>query len=135
MRRTAVTLGVAALLALAGIGAATAAGAATPREDGIARGYYLALNGTAEDGSWSPQSDSIVDPRLGQCYDVQSLATGPAAWTESLNRTDAVALLSQKPCSDLTDGEADAGHAPRWTSPDAVSGDFTFRSVRFAHLP
>jgi len=53
----------------------------------------------------------------------------------AVNRTDAVALLSQKPCSDLTDGEADAGHAPRWTSPDAVSGDFTFRSVRFAHLP
>jgi hypothetical protein len=145
MRRTAVTLGVVALLAVAGLGAATAAGAATPdttMEGSTAEGFYVALNGTSDEGAWAAQSDAIVDPQLGTCYDLQSLATGPAAWTESVNRTDTVALLSSKSCAEiaeqLTEGEPDAGHAPHWTSPQSVSGDgsgsFTFRSVRFANV-
>ena len=134
MRRTAVTLGVAALLAFAGVGAAATAGAETP--DLQAHGYYLALNGTADSGAWSPQSDAIVDPQLGTCYDLTSPPTGPAAWTESVNRTDVVALLSQKSCAEITEGEPDSsGHAPRWTSPHSTSDAFTFRSVRFANLP
>ncbi len=143
MRRTAVTLGVVALLAIAGLGAATAAGAATPgAPDTTAEGFYVALNGTSDGGDWAAQSDAIVDPQLGTCYDLQSLATGPAAWTESVNRTDTVALLSAKSCAELaeqlTEGEPDSAHAARWTSPHSVSGDdsgtFTFRSVSFAHV-
>jgi len=137
MRRTAVTLGVAALLALAGVGAATTAMAATPDAPPThAKGIYVAMNGTSETGDWAPQSDAIVDPELGTCYELTSFSAGPAEWTESVNRTDAVALLSQKSCTELTEGEPDsAGHAPRWTGPHSVSDSFAFRSVRFSNLP
>ena len=152
MRRTALVLGVSALLALAGVGAATAASAqntvAGPDAvDGpaVAHGYYLALNGTNDAGDWSPQSDTLVDPEVGRCYDLTSLATGPAAWTESVNRTDKVALLSQRSCAEKaaapTTGVAgaEASRATRWTSPDDVSGDaegtWAFRSVEFSSIP
>ncbi|GAA4557951.1 hypothetical protein GCM10023175_63290 [Pseudonocardia xishanensis] len=130
-------MGVAALLALTGAGVATAAtGNAAQPPVTHAEGIYVAMNGTSEAGDWAPQSDAIVDPELGTCYDLTSFATGPAEWTESVNRTDAVALLSRKGCAELTEGEPDsAGHAPRWTSPHSVSDSFVFRSVRFAHLP
>jgi hypothetical protein len=132
MRRTVVTLGAAALLALAGTGVAVAQTPDVPPTH--AYGTYVAMNGTSDAGAWSPQSDAIVDPELGTCYDLTSYATGPAEWTESVNRTDAVALLSQKSCAELTEGEPD-GHAPRWTKPHDNTSGFTFRSVRFSNLP
>jgi hypothetical protein len=151
MRRTALVIGVVALFAAGGIGAATAA-SASPTNDPtadptVAHGYYLALNGTGADGSWSPQSDTLVDPLVGQCYDLGSLATGPSAeWTESVNRTDKVALLSERTCAErAASAEGATGRAAaeldrvaRWTSPDSVSdgtSDFAFRSVTFSDVP
>jgi hypothetical protein len=132
MRRTVVvTLGVAALLAVTGVGVASAADEPPATH---AYGTYVAMNGTSDSGAWSPQSDAIVDPELGTCYDLTSYATGPAEWTESVNRTDAVALLSGKSCAELTEGEPE-GHAPRWTKPHDNTSGFTFRSVRFSNLP
>lgn len=137
MRRTVVTLVSTALLALAGAGMGAVAMAETPgTPPAHAYGTYVAMNGTSDEGAWSPQSDAIVDPELGTCYDLTSFATGPAEWTESVNRTDAVALLSGKSCAELTEGEPDAQHhAPRWTRPHENSSGFTFRSVRFSNIP
>ncbi|MFR9804023.1 hypothetical protein ACL02T_17235 [Pseudonocardia sp. RS010] len=148
MRRTAVALGVVALVAAGGVAAATGASAAPTSDPAVAHGYYLAQNGTAPDGTWSPQSDALVDPEVGHCYDLTSLATGPGtAWTESVNRTDKVALLSTRTCTQQEEaatenatGEtaAAARRAARWTSPDSVSpgsGEYTFRSVSFATVP
>jgi hypothetical protein len=147
MRRTALALAVAALVATGGVAAATAASAAPTNDPVVAHGYYLAQNGTAPDGSWSPQSDTLVDPEVGRCYDLTSLATGPGAeWSESVNRTDKVALLSANTCAqreeaayDGTGEAAPAAHqAARRTSPDSVSpgsGEYTFRSVSFATIP
>lgn len=134
MRRTAVTLAAAAVLALAGAGVAVAQTPQAPPTH--AYGTYVAMNGTSDSGEWSPQSDAIVDPELGTCYDLTSFATGPAEWTESVNRTDAVALLSQKSCAEITEGEPDGqAHAPRWTQPHGNTSGFAFRSVRFSNLP
>ena len=103
MRRTALALAVITLVATGGVAAATAASAAPTSDPAVAHGYYLAQNGTGWDGSWSPQSDTLVDPKVGHCYDLTSLATGPGAdWTESVNRTDKVALLSTKTCAEPT---------------------------------
>ncbi len=147
MRRTALALAVVALVVTGGVAAATAASAAPTSDPAVAHGYYLAQNGTAPDGAWSPQSDTLVDPQVGRCYDLTSLATGPGAdWTESVNRTDKVALLSTRTCAEQeaaaenASGEAAAAahQAARWTSPDSVSpgsGEYTFRSVSFANVP
>jgi hypothetical protein len=151
MRRTALVLGVVALLTAGGAGVASAASTSPAGDPGVAHGYYLALNGTSDDGTWAPQSDTLVDPKVGQCYDVTSVTTGPAAWTESVNRTDKVALLSPKTCAQKaadqqaaeqagTTGRAAAEeqHAARWTTPDTVSSateGFSFRSVSFSNIP
>jgi hypothetical protein len=141
MRRTFLTLGVIALAAAGAIVAATGASAAPagqPARPTVAHGYYVALNGTADDGSWSPQSDAIVDPELGRCYDLGSLATGPAAWTESVNRTDQVALLSQRSCAERTaDPSATHQSATHQSAPadQADSVTFAFRSVTFNYIP
>jgi hypothetical protein len=147
MRRTAPAPAVLALVASGGVTAATAASAAPTSDPAVAHGYYLAQNGTAWDGSWSPQSDTLIDPTVGHCYDLTSLATGPGAdWTESVNRTDKVALLSAKTCAEQEEDAEDASgealsaahQAARWTSPGSVSpgsGGYTFRSVSFANVP
>ena len=147
MRRTALALAVIALVVSGGVAAATAASASPTGDPAVAHGYYLAQNGTASGGAWSPQSDTLVDPKVGYCYDLTSLATGPGAdWTESVNRTDKVALLSARTCAEQeaaaenASGEAAAAahQAARWTSPDSVSpgsGEYTFRSVSFANVP
>lgn len=138
MRRTFLALAVVVLAGAGAIGAASAASAATgapAAAPGLAHGYYLALNGTADDGAWSPQSDTIVDPELGRCYDLSSLVTGPAAWTESVNRTDRVALLSRRPCAQrLADAAATHESAPADDS-GADSARFAFRSVTFSAIP
>ncbi|GAA1846653.1 hypothetical protein GCM10009836_27830 [Pseudonocardia ailaonensis] len=133
MRRTFLALGVITLAAAGAIVAATGASAAPAGQPGVAHGYYVALNGTADDGSWSPQSDAIVNPEMGRCYDLGSVVTGPAAWTESVNRTDQTAVLSQRTCAERTGGPAATHQSAPADHADSVT--FAFRSVTFTHLP
>ncbi|ANY07425.1 hypothetical protein AFB00_15255 [Pseudonocardia sp. HH130630-07] len=92
-----------------------------------ASGKAVALNGVTDDGERFAASRVLQDPALGVCYDLTTPDGRQASWSEFVNGTNRVALVSTGSCVARIEDRTPLAAGERATR--------TVRSVRFSSIP